>query len=70
MLAARRAAFVAASAAVEVEPDAFQRYAVAAGEYAKAAADRRRAAAALAIADVRHAVAYGWPQPSQQEENR
>ncbi len=70
MLAARRAAFVAASAAVEVEPDAFQRYAGAAGEYAKAAADRRRAAAALAVADVRHAVAYGWPQPSNEEENR
>ena len=70
MLAARHAAFVAARAAVEVEPDAFQRYAGAASEYAKAAADRRRAAAALAVADVRHAVAYGWPQPSQQEEIR
>ena len=70
MLAARRTAFVAARAAIEVEPDAFQRFASAAGEYAVAAAERRRAAAALALADVRHAVAYGWPQPSQQEEHR
>ena len=70
MLAARRAAFVAAGAAVEVEPDAFHRYAGAAGEYAKAAADRRRAAAALAVADVRYAVAYGWPKPGSMEENR
>lgn len=68
MLTARRAAFRAASTAVDVEPDAFQRFAGAASEYAKAAADRRRAAAALAVADVRHAVAYGWPQPNQQEE--
>ncbi len=68
MLDARRTAFVAARAALDVEPDAFQRYAAAVSEYVRAAADLRRAATTSAVAEVRYAVAFGWPAAPAKEE--
>ncbi|MEC9048393.1 MAG: hypothetical protein VYA51_10295 [Planctomycetota bacterium] len=67
MLAARRAAFHAARAALEVRPDAFQAYAAAASEYAQAVAEHRRAKVALTVAKVRLAVSYGWPHRDNME---
>ncbi len=68
MLDARRTAFSAARAALDVQPDAFQRYATAVSEYVRAAAEHRNATTARAVADVRYAVAFGWPAAPAQEE--
>ena len=67
-LEAQRAALLAARVALDVEPDAFESYAKTANEYVQAVSQSRSAAAALAVAEVRHAVAYGWPNSGLEED--
>ncbi|MCK5940564.1 MAG: TolC family protein [Planctomycetes bacterium] len=55
-------ALTAARANLEVQPDAFAPFAAAARELMDATTMRRNATVARAIAEVRLAVAYGWPR--------
>lgn len=68
VLEARSAALRAAQTALAVEPEAFSGYAAAAREYVEAVSNYREAASTFAVADVRRAVAYGWPrQPATED---
>ena len=60
-LDASRQALAAARAALEVELDAFDRFAEAASMVMRDTAERRMAVVARARAATRRAMAFGWP---------